>query len=366
MRETEDRAARIGRLARQGRQRDFSLTRFRKSLDAIARNGQRGDVLRQLLTDWTGIPFDADEALARWNEIERLLAGLRDKLGAPLGLQTVLLHHLHSHKGMLKEPRLVSEADLAVLRVNAITDPLTGLYNRRFLLDHLSREIARAERSDSILSVVLMDLKGFKSINDRLGHPVGDSVLVRTARVIRESLRAVDAGCRWGGDEFVLVLPNTDMYSALAVAERVRERISAMALPARGGLMLDLHYGTASYPHDGRSTDFLLKVADLRLYQCRSQSGFGGVEHRLHPRFAPEDMTVRVEEKGGGEAWIAPVVDLSYGGLAFRAPRREKWPPRWKAEIVQKHDPEKHPIRLKPMHWAPLPGGAVRVGCAYA
>jgi diguanylate cyclase (GGDEF)-like protein len=366
MRDTEDLSARIGRLARLGRQRDFSLSRFQKGLAAIARNGQRGEVLRQLLTDWTGIPFDAEEALTRWSEIERLAAGLRQKLGAPVGLQTVLLHHLHSQKGMLKEPRLVSDKDLAVLRVNAITDPLTGLYNRRFLVDHLSREISRAERSAGILSTVMMDLKGFKAINDRLGHPVGDSVLVRTARVIRESLRAVDAGCRWGGDEFVLVLPNTDMFSALAVAERVREKITAMALPAGGGLVLDLHYGVASYPHDGKSTDFLLKVADLRLYQCRSQSAFAATAHRLHPRFAPEDMSVRVEEKGRGETWIAPVVDLSYGGLAFRARRRDKWPPRWKAEILQKHDPEKHPIRLKPMHWAPLPGGAVRVGCAYA
>jgi diguanylate cyclase (GGDEF)-like protein len=211
-----------------------------------------------------------------------------------------------------------------------------------------------------------MDLKGFKSINDRLGHPVGDSVLVRTARVIRESLRAVDAGCRWGGDEFVLVLPNTDMFSSLAVAERVREKIAAMALPARGGLALDLHYGMASYPHDGKSTDFLLKVADLRLYQCRSQSAFAATAHRLYPRFAPEEMSVRVEEKGRGEAWLAPIVDLSYGGLAFRTRRRDSWPPRWKAEIVQKRGPETHAIRLKPMHWAPLPGGAVRVGCTYA
>ena len=113
MRESEDLGAKIGRLARLGRQRDFPLARFQKSLDSVAHNGERGEVLRQLLTDWTGIPFDAEEALQRWSEIERLVAGLRGKLGAPLGLQTVLLHHLHSQKGMLKEPRLVSEADLA-------------------------------------------------------------------------------------------------------------------------------------------------------------------------------------------------------------------------------------------------------------
>jgi len=358
-------SAHIGRLARLGRQRDFSLARFEKALSSVA-NGDRAEILRQLLTDWTGLPFETDEAAESWSEIERLLPTLREGLGPPLGLQTVLLHHFHSREGLLKEPRLVSESDLAVLRVNAITDPLTGLYNRRFLIDHLWREISRAERSEGIVSTVMMDLKGFKSINDRLGHPVGDSVLVRTARVIRETLRAIDAGGRWGGDEFVLVLPNTDLVSAFAVVERVRARIAALPLAARGGPTLDLHYGVASYPHDGKSPDFLLKIADLRLYQCRAQSSFAGTAHREYPRFAPEDMSLRMEWNGGGRAITAPVVDISYGGLAFRAKKRERWPKRWKAEILQKHDPERHPIRLRALNSAPLPGGGVRVGCAYA
>jgi diguanylate cyclase (GGDEF)-like protein len=354
----------IGRLARIGRQRDFSLARFEKALAAIA-NGDRAEVLRQLLTDWTGLPFETEEASERWGEVEQLIPKLREGLGSPLGLQTVLLHHFHSREGLLKEPRLVSESDLAVLRVNAITDPLTGLYNRRFLIDHIWREISRAERSEGIVSTVMMDLRGFKSINDRLGHPVGDSVLVRTARVIRESLRAIDAGGRWGGDEFVLVLPNTDMVSAFAVIERVRSRIGALPLATRGGPNLDLHYGVASYPHDGKSPDFLLKIADLRLYQCRSQSSFAAEARRLHPRFAPEEMSLRMDWNGDHRAITAPVVDISYGGLAFRAKKRERWPKRWKAEIVQRHDPERHAIRLRALHSAPLPGGGVRVGCAY-
>ena len=367
----EDLSRHIGGLARLGRQRDFSLPRFAKALSAIARNGDRGEVLRQLFAEWTGLPFEAGEALDRWSEIESLLPGLRERLGPPLGLQTVLLHHLHSKTGILKEPRLVSESDLAVLRVNAITDPLTGLYNRRFLVDHLSREISRAERAGGILAVGMMDRKGFTSINDRMGHPVGDSVLVRTARIVRESLRAIDAGCRWGGDEFVLVLPNTDMISALAVLERVRQLVSAMPLGGRSGAVaLDLHYGVASYPNDGKSTDFLLKVADLRLYQCRSQSSFeaNGNGRRLHPRFAPEEMSLRMEWNGGdrnGRAITAAVVDVSYRGLAFRARKAEKWPKRWKAEILQKNDPERHEVRLRALNTAPMPGGGVRVGCVY-
>ena len=357
--------AQIGRLARLGRQRDFSLARFEKALSTVAPNGDRADILRQLLTDWTGLPFEDEEAAQSWNDIEALLPKLRAGIGSPLSLQTVLLHHFHSQVWLLKEPRLVSESDLAVLRVNAITDPLTGLYNRRFLTEHLWREISRAERSDGIVSAVLMDLKGFKSINDRLGHPVGDSVLVRTARVIRESLRAIDAGGRWGGDEFVLVLPNTDIVSAFAVVERVRTRIGTLPLGSRFGPTLDLHYGVASYPHDGRSPDFLLKIADLRLYQCRSQSTFAAPSQRLHPRFSPDDMSLRMEWSGATRALTAPVVDISYGGVAFRTRKRERWPKRWKAEILQKHDPERHPIRLRALHSAPLPDGGVRVGCAY-
>ena len=100
-------------------------------------------------------------------------------------------------------------------------------------MEHFAREIARAERSEGIVSVVMLDLKDFKAVNDRYGHPVGDNVLLRTARVVRQSLRTVDAGCRWGGDEFVAVLPNTNLLFAVAVAERIRKRVAGAraALP---------------------------------------------------------------------------------------------------------------------------------------
>lgn len=356
---------RIERIARLGRERDFSLARFRRSLAALSRHADSAEILRHLLADWTGLAMTAEQTRREWGEIERLLPELREKLGSPLGLPAVLLHHFHSRTGLMKSPRVVSERDLAVLRVNAMTDPLTGLYNRRFLLEHLAREISRAERAEGIVAVVMMDLKGFKSVNDRYGHPVGDSVLVRTARVIRQSLRTVDAGCRWGGDEFVVVLPNTNFLSAFGVAERIRRKVAVAALPARAGVRMGVHYGIASYPTDGRTIDFLLKVADLRLYHCRAQSNFEGPERRSHPRFEPSDMNLRLQPGGEAPAWTARVLDVSYGGVAFRAHRRAKLPPRWNAEVFRPHDQERPLIRLRALHSVPLPDGAMRVGCSY-
>jgi diguanylate cyclase (GGDEF)-like protein len=356
---------RISRLSRLGRQRNFSITRFRKSLNQLARHEEKQEILRQLLIDWTGLPHNAREAQERWEAVERILEDLRRALGPPIGLQTALLHHFHSRKGLLKEPRLLSDRDLAVLRVNAITDPLTGLYNRRFLLEHLEREIARAERTHGIVSVLLMDLKNFKGINDHFGHPVGDTVLVRTARVIREFLRVVDAGCRWGGDEFVVALPNTDLFSAFAVAERIRLKVASSALPGRAGFTLGMHYGIASYPTDGRTVDFLLKVADLRLYQCREQSSYSR-DRRRHPRFFPSDMNLRIYPNRNGTSWTAPVLDVGFGGVAFKAAATAgKPPPRWNAEIAQQNDPDRHAIRLRAVNSAPLTSGGTRVGCSY-
>jgi hypothetical protein len=154
------------------------------------------------------------------------------------------------------------------------------------------------------------------------------------------------------------------MVSAIGVIERCAAG-SACFAASRGG-PIDLHYGSPSYPHDGRSPDFLLKIADLRLYQCRSQSSFSAPTQRLHPRFAPDDMSLRMDWEGSSRTVTAPVMDISYGGIAFRVRKKERWPKRWKAEILQKNDPERHAIRLRAMNMAPLPGGGLRVGCAYA
>ena len=361
----EDLSARVIRLARFGRARGFAREPFERELAAASEGVTRAELLRLLLVEWTGVTVPVNEVSRLWARVERAWNKMDGALGAPVSLQTALLHEFHSRLGKLKEPRLLSDDEVSALRVNAITDPLTGLYNRRFLHDHLDREVSRAERSGGVVSVLMMDLAGFKSINDRLGHPVGDGILVRTAKVIRESLRVVDAGCRYGGDEFVTVLPNSDVVHSLAVAERIRHKVAAIRLPLRVGLKMGMNYGVATFPTDGRLLDFLLKMSDIRLYASKRQNAKPFERTRRFPRFSVPGLTVRTN--GGGSARrpaVSEVHDISYGGISF-VTMREKTPDRIEGEILQRHSGEPHRVAMRRVSAVPLADGRMRVGCAY-
>ena len=359
-----DLTSRVGRLARLGRMRNFRADRFEKELRAASEGIGRAELLRLLLVEWTGVDVALADVPRLWNRIGRTERSLRASVASPVSLQTALLHEFHSRLGLLREPRLLSDRDMSTLRVNAITDPLTGLYNRRFLLDHLDREVSRAERGGGVVSVLMMDLQGFKVINDRLGHPVGDGILVRTARVIRESLRIVDAGCRYGGDEFVAVLPNSDVVNSLMVAERIRQRVSRIRLPLRVGLRLGINYGVASFPTDGRVLDFLLKMSDIRLYESKQQSGSGFPYPRRFPRFTVPGLTLRLGEGKPRRPEAAEVKDIGYGGIAF-ATAAGKPPDRLEGEIAQQFSSETHRVSMRTMSVVPMSDGRLRVGCAY-
>ena len=356
----------IANLARLGRSRDFSPASFEQAMVHATTGVARTQVLRRLLLDWTGVAVSEREAPEIWARVLQVHARLRDTFGPPVSLQTALLHEFHSRLGVLREPRLVPERDLALLRVSAITDPLTGLYNRRFMAEHLGRELSRAERLGGMVSLLFMDLQGFKAINDQLGHPVGDGVLVKTANLIRASLRMIDAGCRYGGDEFVAVLPNTDMINSLVIAERIRQRIAHIRLPRRADVKVGLHYGVASYPTDGRTLDFLIKMGDLRLYDCRQQHATTprGRPGRRHPRFTVKGLTLKVNGRRGTRHRALEIRDIGYGGLAFV--HGEGSPPRrLEGDLVQQFSSDVHRVSIRPVSVVPLPDGRSRVGCAF-
>jgi diguanylate cyclase (GGDEF)-like protein len=153
------------------------------------------------------------------------------------------------------------------VRSMAVTDPLTGLANYRRLLSVIEAELDRSRRTDHPFSVVLLDMDGLKTINDRFGHLTGSRALVRLGKILRNHSRAIDTAARYGGDEFALVLPEAGEDIATRVFTRIRERLSAEE-EAPG---LSVSAGVACYPQDGDTAEKLLASADRALYRMKNR-----------------------------------------------------------------------------------------------
>ena len=157
----------------------------------------------------------------------------------------------------------------------AVTDPLTGLYNRRFLEDRLQEEFSRGERQQQNFCIILADLDNFKIYNDLCGHLAGDNALRKTAEILRRSAREMDVVTRYGGEEFCLILPGTGKKESVFVGERIRRAIEAESFLGESHLplgRLTISIGIATFPADGVTTNELIHAADLALYSAK-QSG---------------------------------------------------------------------------------------------
>ena len=152
------------------------------------------------------------------------------------------------------------------------TDPLTGSYNRRFINEYLMKEVERNKRTGKTFSFVMCDIDNFKEINDTYGHPAGDIVLQSFSQLIHTTVREQDVTGRYGGDEFVLILPDLDNSSASRVIDRLRMKIESIPVTLPGGIKktLTASFGVASFPENGISSDDLLIKADERLYKAKS------------------------------------------------------------------------------------------------
>lgn len=176
---------------------------------------------------------------------------------------------------VLDKARLKKESRIALEKMAEMTikDELTGLYNRRYFFEALGREMARAKRYKTEMVLAMVDLDHFKPVNDTLGHPVGDLVLKKFGRLLRDCLRKSDVCCRYGGEEFALILPAISLEEAVATCERLRSIVAEHAFVyADGSLHITISIGISAYiPATHSSRHALVAEADQALYQAKSE-----------------------------------------------------------------------------------------------
>jgi diguanylate cyclase (GGDEF)-like protein len=228
----------------------------------------RGLFLQRLLKSLTQLDLTESESLETWDRIIERRRELARLLGRPVAMKTAMVDFLAT-SNMLRAPILMEYEDLKKLHVNAATDPLTGLYNRRLFEDYFEKELDRARRYDLSLALIILDLHVFKMVNDRYGHPKGDQVLQQAAKTMSVSMRTSDFAFRIGGDEFALLLPQADAEQAGTLGRRIHNKFAGVLQPLHLDIPLGLDYGLAVYPQDGDRPEVLLRVADERLYQMK-------------------------------------------------------------------------------------------------
>jgi diguanylate cyclase (GGDEF)-like protein len=292
------------------------LTDILETLDLPA----RGQFLQRYLRAVTHLDLRESQCLQLWEEIITRRRQLSDALHRTVSLKTALMD-VFSTAGLLRVPVLIEYDELKKLNLNAVTDSLTELYNRRVFNEFFERELNRAKRYSQPLGLVMMDMHRFKEVNDKHGHPRGDEVLRMAAATLKKALRTSDFAFRIGGDEFALVLPQTDAPQALALSRRIETVFADTLKPLQLNVTVGMDYGVANFPQDADNAEGLVRIADERLYQRK---------HTHRGRAAEAPAPRPVESAPAQQPPVTPP-----------APERPASPPAPPISIETKRMPEK-------------------------
>jgi diguanylate cyclase (GGDEF)-like protein len=245
--------------------------------DALrADRAQRGSIYAAKIRKLARIDVAESEAETLWQAVARHRRALFNRLGRDVGQRVALLDYVvNIQTAVTSELHLIPKSDLESIEHQAVTDSLTGLQNRHHFDLELERETQRSRRSGLPASLLLLDLDGFKGINDRYGHGVGDEVLRIIGSLILQHVRIADVACRYGGDEFGVILPDTSLETAFAVSQRMCTEINNWfhQTPVLGNYLEVTATGGLALLGDDDSAASLLRNADSALYEAKRAGG---------------------------------------------------------------------------------------------
>lgn len=267
---------------------DSYLELLAETLDGLDQPA-RGQFLQRYLRAITHLDLGETQSVQIWDDMLVRRRELAAQVGRPPSLKAALLDVL-STSGLLRVPIIIEYDELKRLELNAVTDPLTGLYNRRLFGESFEKELNRARRYNQPLGLVVLDLHRFKEVNDKHGHPRGDEVLRAAAATLKKALRTSDSAFRIGGDEFALLLPQTDAAQALALSRRVETVFAEAVRPLELAVGVSMDHGVAIFPQDAEQADQLIRIADERLYRQKHANHKNAVEgtSSIKTDFPPE------------------------------------------------------------------------------
>ncbi|HVB55614.1 MAG TPA: diguanylate cyclase [Candidatus Acidoferrales bacterium] len=362
----------------------------------------RGQFLRQFFRTTAQIDLAETQSNEYWERILLRRREFGESLGKKVSLKTAMVDVLAS-ANFLRVPILMEYEEFKKLQINAATDALTGLYNRRLFDEYCDKELNRARRYGHHLAVVILDLHKLKEVNDRHGHLRGDQVLQLAASTLRKTLRASDFAFRIGGDEFALLLPQTDPEQASTLCRRVRAQYESEVHPLDLQIGVTLDFGIAVHPQDGDQKSDLMGLADKRLYELKHEGtpfvrAIPSEPQPSPPREVPVSTPApaeavpqpvptaaphpqpRAEQRkwervslAGTKAHAiltdigpkkAKVIDLSYGGVALLLEKPDEVPNQFNAVL---HVPILPPVRviLRKTYALRIEEGHIRLGCSF-